>query len=269
MRFKKQVTGKNDGSLLCVVLLTVIAVGALAFELKGQSGSNTKKMAVAEAEKRIGAHISHIEKRVGEMVAAFYYEGAKKTLEDSFKKRGITKAMGYADSWGKMGIGLTWSESAKEFYAYHLNALTESLRAIRSQGYAHESDLDYLDRGMGVWKEHEAEFPKRFAMFVDLFTKQALIFDEQSAYMEKYYAARSDLEKVSPYPASKIDALNSESYATSKGFDDRMKRVESTELQKVRDEIVKMGREHLFSAINEGARVETGSAIGANELEGP
>lgn len=262
MKRKKNTTVSYIVRLLCAVFIAVVALSVLPDQTIGQSDKNIK---VAEAEKRIGAHIQYIEKRVGETVAAFYYEGAKKTLEDSFKKSGVTQSkqsLGYADSWGKMGIGLTWTQSAQEFYAYHLNVLTDSLRVIRNQGYAKESDLAYLDKGMEAWKQHEQEFPKQFQMLVDLYTKMALVYDEKNAYLEKYYATLDSLQKMKPYPSDRINALNTQYYRTTKAFDDRAQQIYDGEIQKVKDEIAKMAAKHLFSVIND----DKGCANGAERV---
>lgn len=265
MRRKNQIAGSYIARLLGTVFMAVVALGALPDQTIGQS---EKKVPVAQAEKRIGAHIKYIEKRVGEMVATFYYTGAKKTLENSFKKNGVTRSMGNADSWGTMGIGLTWSQSAQEFYSYHLKVLTDSLRVIREQGFAKESDLAYLDRGMKAWEEYEQEFPKQFQRMVDLYTEEALVYDEKSAKYEKYSNNLRQLQGRKLYPASEIDALNSELSRANKTFDDRVKEIEKP-IQRVKDRIAKMAAERLFSVINESGRIETGSAIGANERERP
>lgn len=205
-----------------------------------------RKVSVGEAERRIGAHIKYIEQRAGEMAGAFYYSGARATLEAAFRKSGVTYSMTYADSWGTNGIGLAWPERAQQFYNYHHDVLTSYLSSVRARGFAMESDLDYYDAAMEDWKRWDQLIAKQFQSLVELFTKEALIFDEQHADTAKYYDRLHQLQAQQPYPSSQIDALNAEQGRKDKAFKERSDAVD-VEIQKARDEISRLGGEHLFS----------------------
>jgi hypothetical protein len=92
--------------------------------------------------------------------------GAKATLESAFKAQGITSSMPYTDSWGRSGIGLTWSESAKKFYDNHLELLSKSLDVNTKRGYATGKEIAYLESGMRSWKSLDINIAFQFKAFV-------------------------------------------------------------------------------------------------------
>lgn len=211
----------------------------------------TNKVTAAEAERRIAAHIKIIETRVGEMVAAYYYAGAQRTLEESMKRAGVSpKSMTYADPWGKSGIGLFWSEYVKSFYAYHLDALNKSRTIVQNRRYAVKSDLEYLDNGINKWKEHEQSFSKDFDSLVDNYTKLALINDAKTANEVKYGSLMSEISNSKPFRSDKYDAVKAEWALANKSLDQQARRCEDA-LQTIKDMIAKKAKERFFSSIDE------------------
>jgi hypothetical protein len=223
----------------------------------GRGTSNDpNKILLADAEKRIQAHLDSIQARSGAMSATFYYSGAAATLSNAFKNSGVQDSLTYADSWGKMGMGLTWSESAKEFYEYHIKALRDSLRIIQSQGFAKKSDLAYLDGGMRRWKQYEQHFPELFQELVEQYTQNALLLDEKSEYLRDYHVQLDRLSAIKPYPSEQINSLNTDMYAKSKTFDTRNKQMEQAE-ERTQQIIQDHAGTHIFSAIDEGLLTST------------
>lgn len=223
----------------------------------GRGKSNDpNRVTLAEAEKQIQAHLDSIQTRNRAMSATFYYSGAAATLLEAFKNGGVQDSLQYADSWGKMGIGLTWSESAKEFYEYHTKALKDSLHMIQSQGFAKKSDLAYLDSGMRRWKQYEQHFPELFQELVEQYTQNALVLDEKSEYLKGYQAQLDHLSAIKPYPSAQIDSLNTEMYGKNKTFDARNKQMEQAE-ERTEQIIQDHAGTHIFSAIDEGLVTST------------
>lgn len=215
------------------------------------SGTGARqRVALAQARERINSHIASIEERKKSMTETYYYTGAAKTLENAFKESGITASMDNADSWGKMGIGLTWSQTAKQFYDYHLDILNQLLRVIERRGYATQSEMAYLDSGMQSWDESDRSLEKQFQAFVKVFTQEAKVYDEKAAYLKQYYAKLARLQSKRPYPSDEIYALNNNMYRDTKAFDDRIKQIESEDLQKVKDNIADTASKQLFKLPN-------------------
>ena len=251
---------------IAAIILLLNALWAAAQPLSGKRpnkhpagrgiSSDPNKIPLSEAEKRIQAHLDFIQSHSETMSATFYYSGAAATLLDAFKDGSVQDSLQYADSWGKMGIGLTWSESAKEFYAYHVKALNDSLRIIRSQGFAKRSDLAYLDGGMRRWKQYEQHFPELFQELVEQYTQNALVLDEKSEYLKDYQAQLDHLSAIKPYPSAQIDSLNTEMYRKNKTFDARNKQMEQAE-ERTKKIIQDHAGTHVFSAIDEGLVTST------------
>lgn len=65
MRRRKRIGRSHAARLLCIVLMAVGAPCASFDRAPSQSDKGGKSVPVAGAEKRIGAHITYIEKRVG------------------------------------------------------------------------------------------------------------------------------------------------------------------------------------------------------------
>jgi len=191
-----------------------------------KTAESDKKIPAAEAAKRIKAHLAYIEKRTAEMKAAFYYEGAKKTLEASFKKSGVGKAMRYATDWGEMGIGLFWSERLKEFYSYAYGHFENYLTVIEKDGFATESFMSSVDSLMELWKQKDQNILKQMQSLVESYTKQALLEDDIGKSDDNYYAQLDELQKKKPLPTKEIDELNRKRKDDDKAYLPRLKKID-------------------------------------------
>ncbi len=198
---------------ICIGVLVVLSAST------GGAQTNPNTITAAEAERRIGAHVKHIETRAGAMTSAYYYSGAQGTLETAFRKAGVKDGMTYADSWGKGGIGLFWSESIMPFYSRHLAALDTSVKNVRAKGSASKADLDRLDAGMKAWKDADAWFVGSFNAIVDIFTKQALIFDKKQANENIFGPRMRAATEAKPPRMDLYDAAKSEWAAANKALD--------------------------------------------------
>lgn len=209
------------------------------------------RIPVAAARARVRAHLQFIEARANAMANTYYYSAGAERLRSAFSDAGIGDSMPLADSWGKMGLGLTWSQAAKEFYTYHRDALEESLRIIELQGYAKKSDMAYIDDGMQRWKEFEAKLPPLFEELVGYYVRDAQIHDESDAYGKQYQAQLDRLSPMRPYPGGQINALNGEMRAKSREFEARIAMAEAAEgmMQKMIQERAGI---RVFSSIKEG-----------------
>ncbi|MGQ0763150.1 MAG: hypothetical protein ACT4OT_14215 [Acidobacteriota bacterium] len=170
--------------------------------------ADPNKIPVAEAERRIQAHLAFIGERSAAMSASFYYD-APKTLKDLFNQNGVGWAMQYADSWARMGIGGNGWGCAKQFYNYHHEALTKSSSIIYTQGYAAKDDLDYLDSGMEKWKQYEQNFRKLFLEYAGHYVRRALLYDHEEETLKRFSEAMShrdaEIDKLKAARRKRVD----------------------------------------------------------------
>jgi hypothetical protein len=208
-------------------------------------------VSVADAEKRIQAHLDFIQTRSKAMSAA-YYSGVASTVSETFQKSGVKESMQLADSWAKEGIGSIWLEAAAGFYQYHLDTLNASLRVIRRQQCARKSELDYLDSHMQTWKDWEREIAQRFEDLVLEYTKEALLLDKKSAYMNNYFLELDRLSRAQPYPSGQINSLTTAMYAKTKEYEPRIKQMEQAQAF-LRTAIQELTDKHLFTGLKDGS----------------
>ena len=228
----------------------LLAVGfVVAFGSVVSAQSQADIILIGEAERRIGAHVKYIEKRTGEMVAAYYYTGAQRSLEQEFRKAGVGRSMMYAEPWGKNGIGLFWSENVKRFYEYHHAALNASLKNIRAKGSATKSELEYLDNGMENWKQADELFVKQFGVLIDQYTKSALINDRKEANESNYGARMKQIADAKPFRSDLYDAIKNEWARANKELDQE-NFLRETAVRVVKNEMAAKAAEHVFNAID-------------------
>ncbi|MBX7169541.1 MAG: hypothetical protein K1X72_01215 [Pyrinomonadaceae bacterium] len=202
---------------------------------------------------RLNSQIQTIEKQRKLMTDNFYYSAAVDTLKKAFQENGISYSKTFADSWGKMGIGLTWSESAKPFYDYHLQALNDSLSLIKSRGYSTKKELDYLDQGMQIWKQYDQNLNQQFMDLVGLFTVSAKINDEKEAQNKQFDAKFKELSERRPYPSNEIDNVKQMRNAVFKALDEREKEV-NNKIELRKQKIKETSQKHVFSAITKNSQ---------------
>lgn len=248
--------------LQAIILIAIFSAVAIS---QPKPKTDPNKLTVAEAERRLNPHIAYIEDRMTAMAAAYYYVGAKETLENAFRKAGV-RSMGYAGSWGTNGMGLTWSQTVKAWYAYHRDRLTRSLEIIREQGYATPSDLEYLDRGMQAWKQSERLFPDQFEILVDLYTREALAIDEKNAIGERYQPQFDRVSNARPYRSDQIEALKAARDREIQPLNVRLQLLDAA-LETTAKTMAQHADEHIFEAIDQ--KPKTGIASGAAENERP
>jgi len=246
-----------DRSIIVSVMLAASLFALCGSGMAQKSGAkrDPNSVSVVEAEKRIHAHMSRIEERREAMTNTYYYFAGAATLRQAFLDAGI-EAVDHADPWGKNGLGLTWSQAAKEFYTAHTAVLEASLQVIRTQGYAKKSDMAYLDEGMRRWVDYERRFPDLFRDLVRRYVEDARVIDQRNAYLRDYQAKLDRLSPMRPYPGGQINALNAEMYARTKEFDARTKASEDEE-GRVQQMIKDHASTRLFTTIKEGTVTST------------
>ena len=203
----------------CIGLLLSLPVMSLAVTVLLAPSTSVNRVAAQDASRssgsvsaatargRIEAHVSTIENRFKAMNEPYVYGAAERTLQDVFRKQGVTYSLSSAGNWGNNGLWPTW-EQALVFYRYHLNALRESLNTLPTQGSARESDLAYLDAGMRGWEEHERQLEKLMQQMVALYGRLAASLDKWYAVKEKYALLLAEASKRKDFRRS--DALRAE-----------------------------------------------------------
>lgn len=142
-----------------------------------------------EAVKRLRPHIKYIEGQKKDMEKLYLLPASVETLRTSFQKHGVRgKAMMYVDSWG--GWLFTEWDKAEGFYRDHYTALLTSADAFMTQGFARESELSYLDKGMTAWKGEEQKLQALFQDLTDLYGKKGLLHDQQMDTEDKIFQIR-------------------------------------------------------------------------------
>lgn len=220
-------------------------------ECVGSSSSTTttqQRISLSEAISRIKCYIAHIEKRKKYMAGAYYDAGAVKTLKDAFKEKAVNTSVTYADSWGKMGIGLTWSESATKFYDYHLDVLNQSLNAIRQRDYVAGSEMASIDNGMRSWDTSDRDLEAQFKALVNAYTEEAKVNDEKDDAYTKYAVEYSKAVSVRPFDANAVDAINARYAQTTRPLDEKTKQIAQRETE-IKANIAKVGGQTVFSAL--------------------
>jgi hypothetical protein len=151
------------------------------------------KIPVEVAERRIGALLRDIDNRRESMQGRFYYADAIKRLDAAFRQYGSSeKAIRfYANSWGGFA-GMVWSETGRVYYTEHAAFLRRSLDIIRTQGFATEGDLDYLESGMLAWKQFETYFETLFEAMFDTLGREGPLVDKEWAAGDRIWSFPAD-----------------------------------------------------------------------------
>ncbi|HKQ73518.1 MAG TPA: hypothetical protein VJ810_07325 [Blastocatellia bacterium] len=200
----------------------------------------------AVGRQRIEVYLAYIESRIARMKSIYYYGNAVKTLEAAFDNNGVSsKAMPYAVEWGNNGVYLAW-DSASKFYAYHYNALKESLNAIRPQSAAGQSDLANIYKGMGEWIRIERQLQERFQTLVAVYTGRAVNAGKRFAVSDKYSALRAEASKQRN--SDRVNALNIEEAEVMKPLDIERRRLEAQQ-DSERQGIDEIAARRLFEAL--------------------
>lgn len=229
-------------------LLAILSVAVLSMCF-GVSITPAQKINANNATLRIKNFMNQIEKRKKQMYATYYYDGAASTLKNAFRENNITSSMDVADSWGKMGIGLSWAGDAAQFYNYHLDVLDKSRKVIQNRGFATKNEMDYIDQGMLDWNKTDLDIEKQFQAYVYHYVQAAKVLDEKAEYLKQYYAALQQLQAKKPYPSNQIDALNNKMSIDTKAFDDRYRKMEADEKQ-LKADILKSGDKRYLKILN-------------------
>ena len=209
-----------------------------------------RKANLALALRRIRDYQAAISRRQDEMTNMYYYSGAVQTLMDAFRAAGVSnERMSYADSWGKMGIGLTWSQETKAYYESQRDALEKLYDQISRRGYLSEGEMMMIDREMGRWNDGEKAISGQFEAYVKVFVKLARLMDEKEAALAPLNARYSQLSQQRPFPAFAVDEVNARRREVSKQYDDRYNAIENGELSQVRSEIIQLAKARYLQSI--------------------
>jgi hypothetical protein len=153
-----------------------------------------------EADARLKPLVRYIDECVRKM-GSRYNAGpdnrARKTLIDAFVRNGVSrKGLEYADSWGGW-LAVAWAQFVEQggFYPAHRQALELSLQAFRAQGYARQSDLLFLERGMEEFKHTDEKVEGLFQGLVAAYADKARVLDDSARVTDGYWTAAKRLDE--------------------------------------------------------------------------
>ena len=228
-----------------VVMLAMVLPLVSEATAGGATARNAEQPKPDSAALRIETHYTAIDNRFRDMNILYTYGSAVQTLRDAFQRQRITRSTESATNWGNNGLWLAW-EPAQVFYRYHRTALAESLNAIQGVKVVSADDLDYLERGMQAWQEHERQLEKLFQESVAVYVRLASSFDKKAALQDRYNEQRAAARQGKNF--DRVEALNREEGEALKPLKAEEDRLYQSR-DKLRGEIEELARTRLFEAI--------------------
>ncbi len=201
---------------------------------------------LAAASTAIGKMISYIDEKERATEKAYYYEGASKTLRAAFAEAGVGFSMRYADDWGKGGIGLAFSGSARPFYVENVRALRAAYDSFQKRGHATRGEIAELENGLAKWDAVETDIEHALLGLTRAYVAEAKVLDEKDAAYRRYQANLSRLQGIKPYPSAQVDQLNQTWYRDERAFEDRVNLILNGAVAEFENELKAAGEKRLF-----------------------
>ena len=142
-----------------------------------------------------------IEKLLERLESRYDYEHAPGTLEEAFRKRGVTrkKVLGYAKPWGENGLYLQWSRlvgnrtgTTREYLLKVEGILKERVKLLAEKAYwldrkytAWEEQKKIRDRYWKLWERNPTEYHRRYKTFNNRKNKELRPWKIKEAEAEK------------------------------------------------------------------------------------
>jgi len=162
--FFKPLSSPSSRRYVCAHALLLAVVFFLTSTATPQTGA---KVDLITAKKKVQKSIDQIQGRQEAMEFLYGAKGAARTLDLAYTRNGVPKNALKNVEDSNAWLTDAWN-GVKPFYVSHLKDLEAAQVVFAKQGFAWQTQLDWIEAGMKAWEKDDAQLQSVLQEIVDL-----------------------------------------------------------------------------------------------------